>query len=212
MKKPSDTKSVIINADRDPDPRDVHSWLVLAGDPPGTAGTRILYGVLRPSYRNWSNTAAAFAKAKIRPVPSGSDDPWAVTASRCEVLLPAEADDRFLSPQVLMETHDAEQPATKPIILTYVTITLPAARLHEQYELVRAFALAKLVQTYGVAVLLVQHAPHRAASSNLPHVHLMIGRVVGSLGMKEYVGVLCGDKGRDLIVGAFGEFEAEWGT
>ncbi|MEN2786754.1 hypothetical protein ACFOKI_01355 [Sphingomonas qilianensis] len=209
-KKIVSPQGVIINADREPDARNPHSWLVLVGDSPDREGTRILYGVLRPTFRGWGNTAAAFAKAKVQPVPDKGGDPWAMTATRCEVLLPGDSDDRLLSPQALMETHDQEQPPGKPVILTYVTITFPTARLHQQYELVRAFAMSALVRAYGVGVLMVQHAPHRAASSNLPHVHLLIGRVVGSLGLKEYVPILCGDKGRDVIVAAFREFEASW--
>ncbi|RDE04960.1 hypothetical protein [Sphingomonas aracearum] len=73
---------VIINADRDPTPGNPHSWLPLIGDPPGSEGTRILYGVLRPSYRGWTNTAVQFAQVKLAPVPTPDGEPWAVTAMR----------------------------------------------------------------------------------------------------------------------------------
>ncbi|WP_375429472.1 hypothetical protein [uncultured Sphingomonas sp.] len=208
--KPAKTKDAcVINGDRDPDPLNPHTWLPLIGDPPGETGLRILYGVLRPEYRGWRNSAVAMTKAKLQPVPPPADAPWAVTAARAEVLLPDDADDRFACPKVLMEAHDAEQPADKPVVLSYVTITWPTSRLHRMYEIVRAVMLDTLVRDLGVAVLLVQHAPHRAASSNLPHVHALIGRRVTSLGLASFAAPLCGDKGRDLIVAAFEGERAE---
>ena len=207
--KPTNTAAaVVVNAECDPDPRNPHSWLPLIGDPPGGSGLRILYGVLRPEYRGWTNSAAAFAKAKLQPVPSSSGDPWAVTAARAEVLLPGDADDRFACPRVLMEALDAERPPDKPVLLAYATITWPALRLHQQYKLVRAVLLNKLVRDLGVAVLLVQHAPHRAASSNPPHVHALMTRTITSLGLAGFAAPLCGDKGRDLIVDAFAAHRA----
>lgn len=207
-KTPAAGGAVVINADREYDPANPHTWLVLTGDPPGTCGLRIMYGVLRPQHRGHANSAAAFARAKLS-VGVGAE-PWVVTAARAEVLLPDDADDRWASPSVLMEALDAERPAHLPVLLTYVTITCPTARLHAQYELVRAFAHHELVRGLGVPVLLVQHAPNRAASANDPHVHLLIGRRVTSLGLAEVAAPLGGDKGRDLISERFAAFRAGW--
>jgi hypothetical protein len=150
---------MLINADLAPTDSNPHSWLPLIGDPTGAADPRILYGVLRPVYRGRINSAAEFARAKINVKPTPGDHPWEVTAARVEVLLPLAADDRFADPRTLMEAVDAERPADKPVLLTYVTITFATDRRHHQYELVRAYAQEMLVAEHGVGVVLIQHAP-----------------------------------------------------
>lgn len=194
---------MLINADIEPDDRNPHSWLPLLGDPAGATGPRILYGVLRPCYRERRNSAAEFARSKINVKPVEGGDPWQLTAARAEILLPHGADDRLAEPRVLMEAVDVERPADKPVLLTYVTITFYTERLHHQYELVRAWAKEVLVDELGTGVLLVQHAPHRAASTQKPHVHLLVTRRIGPLGLASYVAPLCGDHGRKLIVDTF---------
>jgi hypothetical protein len=198
--KPKNPVSVINAADV-PDPRNPHSWLPLIGDPPGTPGLRILYGVLRPEYRGVANLASDFGWLKLQPVPPPPGTPDALTAARAEVLLPGEADDRFACPDVFLEAHDIERPAAKAVLLAYVTITYPTSRLHVQYEAVREI-MQGIVRAHGVAILLVQHAPHRAASAKAPHVHALIGRRITSLGLSTFVPAFCGDKGRDLVVEA----------
>ncbi len=200
MVKPKSLVSVI-NAADDPNPRNPHSWLPLIGDPPGTQGLRILYGVLRPEYRGVANLAADFGRLKLQPVPPPPDAPGAVTAARAEVLLPNDADDRFACADVFLAAHDAERPAAKAVLLAYVTITYPTSRLHVQYEAVRQI-MQGIVRAHGVAILLVQHAPHRAANAKAPHIHALIGRRITSLGLSTFVPAFCGDKGRDLIVEA----------
>lgn len=166
-------KPLVINTDLEPSETNPHSWLVLTGSKPNAAGPRIMAGTLRPSYRGFAVPgAAAFARAKINVVPS-PDSPWAITAARAEVLLPAGADDRFSCPRTLME--DADRLATQPTdpLLAYVTVTWMPGRLHEMYEEIRAFALEEIV-SLDCPVLLVLHAPHLKLSSALPHCHLCI--------------------------------------
>lgn len=128
---------------------------------------------------------------------------------RAEVLLPRDVDDRFADPRTLMEAIDAAAPGPKPLLLTYVTITFDTPRLHEQYELVRGYALAHLVHGLGNAVLAVQHAPHLAGFDTPPHVHLL-ARKVTSLGIAPPLAVLSSDKGRSLVVDAFTAFRAAY--
>lgn len=192
----------VINADREPDDANPHTWLPLLGDPPGSTGLRILYGVLRPNYRGHTNTACAFGRAKLQVVPPVSGDPWEVTAARAEVLLPVGADDRYLCPRELIEAVDAHEREPKPALLAYATLTWPTGRLHEQYEPVRQ-VFAGLVRLHGCPVLLVQHAPHLARSSNQHHCHaLIVPRRLSSLGFGAFVGTFTGDKGRQFIVDA----------
>lgn len=199
----------LINGDLQPSAANPHSWLPLAGDPPD-APTKIMYGVLRPEYRGWTNSAVRFARAKIEVGLRKDAEPWTAGAARVEVLLPNDADDRFLDPKVLMEGIDAEPLRSKPYILTYLTITAPTPRLHHQAELVRAYARTHLVGELGAGVLMVQHAPNRAGYSAAPHVHLLVTRRVGSLGLAEPVPQLTGDKGRKVIVDRFTRFRDSW--
>lgn len=203
MAKQNDpTGAGVINADREPVAGNPHTWLPLVGDPTGTLGLRVLYGVLRPIYRGWTNTAATFGRAKLQVVPPMESDPWAVTAVRAEVLLPAGADDRYLSPRVLLETVDEPEREAKIALLAYATITYPTQRLHEQWEDVRS-VISGIVHQHGCPSLLVQHAPHLARSNNPHHCHaLVVPRRLTSLGFAGLVSTFGGDKGRQVIVDA----------
>ena len=205
-------RSVEINVGCVPNPHNPHTWLPLIGDPPETIGTRILYGCLRPIFRGHVNSAAAFSAAKIGVVKSAETPPWTLTATRAEVLLPVAADDRFTDPKTLMETIDAERPKDGKALLAYLTFTYPTDRLHTQWELVRTFARRFLVDPFEVAALLVQHAPHKSASGNLPHIHVAIPgpRRLTSLGFAEWVTPLASDKAHRLVGDAFREFQDSW--
>lgn len=198
---------VLINGDRQPKASDPHSWLALIGNPRGSTGTRVMFGNLRPIYRGWQNSAAAFAAAKLGVGLPPDADPWGVGAARAEVLLPRDVDDRFADPRPLMEAIDAAPPGSKPTLLTYITITFDTPRLHEQYELVRGYAMAHLVHGLGNAVLAVQHAPHLAGYDTPPHVHLLARKVTG-LGIAPPLAALSSDRGRKLVVDAFTAFRA----
>lgn len=208
MTKPTDN-GVLINGDRQPKATDPHSWLALIGDPPGSTGTRIMFGNLRPTYRGWQNSAADFAAAKLGVGLPPDADPWGVGAARAEVLLPCDVDDRLADPRTLMEEIDAAAPGPRPALLTYITITYEPRRLHEQYELVRSYAMAHLVRELGNAVLAVQHSPQRAGFETPPHVHLLV-RNANSLGIAAPVAALNSDKGRKLVVDAFTAFRANY--
>jgi|SRR5690242_2791053 len=208
MAKPN-PNGVLINGDRQPKACDPHSWLALIGDPPCTVGTRIMFGNLRPSYRGWQNSAAEFAAAKLGVGLPPDANPWSVGAARAEVLLPHDVDDRLADPRTLMLEIDAAAPGPRPALLTYITITYEPRRLHEQYELVRAYAMAHLVQDLGNAVLAVQHAPERAGYDTPPHVHLLV-RKANSRGIAPPVAALSCDKGRKLVVEAFNQFRANY--
>lgn len=206
------TKPLIINPDRDPKLANPHSWLVLTGSEPGDAGPRIMTGTLRGLHRGFAPTATAFGQAKVQPVPAESGDPWAVTAVRTEVLLPAGADDRYVCPRLLMEEADKLAAAPTDARLAYVTFTWMPERLHEQWAEIRAFCVEEIVgvvsgDALGCPVLLVQHAPHLQRRSTLPHCHLLIvPSRLNQLGWSTPCNKLVGDKGRKLIVERFAAF------
>ena len=110
-----------------------------------------------------------------------------------------------------MQTVDAELPVKAKALLAYFTFTFPTPRLHEQYEVVRKFTRRLIVDSFEVAALLVQHAPHRAGSASPPHVHVLIAgpRRLTSLGFGEWVTPLANDKAHSLVGNAFREFQAD---
>jgi len=202
----------VVNAACEPNPSNPQSWLPLVAEPATADGSRLVYGVLRPEYRGRSNSAAAFVQAKLQPVPPIEGGPWSVTAHRVEVLLPEDADDRFGDPRILAEAIDLERPANRPVLLACATITLPATRLHRQWEVIRGFARAELVEALGLGVIAVQHAPHRAGSDRPAHVHLLVGRKITSLGLAGFAKPLCGDGGFRLIAERLAAYRAEMGA
>ena len=208
------TKPLIINPDREPDPANPHTWLVLTGSEPGDAGPRIMTGTLRGLHRGFAPTATAFGQAKVQPVPSGDGDPWTVTAVRAEVLLPPGADDRYADPRVLMAEADALATSPTDARLAYVTFTWMPERLHEQWSEIRAFCVEHISgpasgDALGCPLLLVQHAPHLQRRSTLPHCHMMIvPSRLNQLGWSSRCGSLVGDKGRKTVVDRFTAFRA----
>lgn len=194
-----------------PNSTNPHSWLVPTGDDADRDATRVMYGCLRPSFRGHRNSATTFAAAKLAVGALPETPPWILTAARADVLLPPGADDRLSDPRFLMETVDAELPVKAKALLAYFTFTFLTPRLHEKYELVRDFTRRLIIDSFEVAALLVEQAPHRAGSGNLPHVHVLIAgpRRLTPLGFSEWVTPLATDKAHALVGNAFREFQAE---
>lgn len=211
------TKPYEINADLRPDPNNPHSWFKLIGHPPGEVapgGYRILWGVMRPEYRGYRPSLAAFAKLKLGPAAGPDAAPWSVTAYRYEVLLPAFAGDHLRDPRVLIESAEQQQPATAKALASYLTLTSAPATLHGQFEVARRIG-QMLVARFDVAALLVQHVPSLNGGSAQPHVHLVIPgprRLTPWSGYGAPVAELTGDKGRDLVLSLLAEVVASAAT
>lgn len=199
------TKPHEINANLQPDPNNPHSWCKLIGHPPGEVGPeghRVLWGVMRPEYRHYRPSLAAFAKMKLAPAAEPDAAPWAVTAYRHEILLPAFAGDHLRDPRALIEAAEREQVPAAKALASYVTLTSTPATLHGQFEVARRVG-QMLVSRFGVAVLLVQHLPALNGGSAQPHVHFLIPgprRLTPWSGFGAPVAELGGDKGRDLVL------------
>ena len=204
-KRAAASAAQVINADRKPDPNNPHTWMPLLGNASGAGGDRILWGVLRQSYRDRQNSAVEFVQAKARP--SWSPDEQAVTAIRYDMLAPAGADDSFADHRLFatrIDTEIAGRADGSTPLMAYATIT-PAkiGSLHGFYEEVRVVA-REIVTRLASPIFIVQHAPGLAGNSAQPHCHLCLSPYrVGQLGFGGRIAVLGGDKGRQLIVDAW---------
>lgn len=202
---PAAPRAMIINAEKKPNPHNPHTWFPLLGDPPGKAGDRILWGVMRKTYRDHINSAHAMMTAKLRP--AWSPDERSVTAVRYDMLAPADADDSFAQPWLFAARIDREiavrADGSTPL-LAYATITPAEVRsLHHFHEEVRIMA-RELTASFGTPILVVQHAPGHAGNPARPHVHLLLSPyIVCPLGFAGTVAPFTGDKGRQVIVDAW---------
>lgn len=159
-------------------------WLYLLSTFPG-----FVFGVLRKEFRGFTdNDVISFILKKLRPVvgldASGRPDPSLITAWRHGAVLPPEAPDSWDDPLVLAEAMAGSVLPHHTSLLVYVTIAFPEARrLHEVWEMARAFAL-DIARARGTPIIIVQHAPSEMGSGqHPPHVHLLIAcRAASSLG------------------------------
>lgn len=195
----------VINGDKAPTPGNPHTWLPLLGDESGATGDRILWGVLRQTYRDRTNSAAEFIRAKARP--SWSADEQAVTATRHDMIAPADADDSFADHRLFAARIDheiAERADGSTPLLAYATITPDGlTSLHTFYEEVRTMA-CDLVARFSSPIFITQHAPGLAGNSARPHCHLCLSPYrVGRLGFSGKISILTGDKGRQVIADAW---------
>lgn len=185
---------VVINGEATLSERNPHTWLVLNGDPPGCEGPRCMTGTLRPVHRGRANSAAQLAAAKLLIEIDQADQPWRSRAYRHEVLLPRDADDRFLCPRTLFSEIDMAHVPAGNALLTYITLTWTPARLHHAWRLARTLA-ASLVDEFAVPALVVQHVPGLVANSAVPHCHALFGvRTLTGIGWGPYVAALNGDR------------------
>jgi hypothetical protein len=175
-----------------------HSWLTLNPDP-DVVTDNFLFGVLEREHQGRANTALEFATVKLQPVPPVAGGP-AITAERAEVVLPADADDRFADPFVLAAEADRMAVHGKPALLCYVTLYFPdAVRLHRAWTDARSFA-ETLAAREQVATIVALHAPYRKGSANPVHAHLcVIPRVLNSLGLGRYQHLFCFPRGQKQL-------------
>lgn len=199
------SKPHVINADLEPTPSNPHSWMPLLGDAanaPAGDSIRVMFGCMRPLYRGFAPSVAALARSKLTVAAPPDTPDWTVTAHRAEVLLPAFADDRLACPRTLFEMTDSDHPVGGKALASYITLTWQPERLHAQWQV--GLSVGRwLTETFEVAVLAVQHAPHRAAKSTCPHIHLIVPgprRLTRWGQFGGYVTPLCRDGGRQLVV------------
>ncbi len=172
-----------------------HSWLKV--NPDGNhQPLNFMFGVLDRDYNGRTNNAVEFTTAKLQPVPPVTGQGF-VTAERAEVVLPADADDRFADPMTLAAEVDRAAVPGKAALLCYVTLYFPhATRLHGAWSEARSFA-EMLAERYEVATIAALHAPHRAGSPNPVHVHLLIvPRALSALGLGRYEHQFCFARGQ----------------
>ncbi len=168
------------------------------------------FGVIRvePGARS-TNTAEGAIFRRLFPVlkPDDCRQPWREpTCFRYDVLLPSGASDDWRDAQRLARAYDEQGFSLIDLIVT-ITLRFPEVevfpqviKLHEAWEMARAFTLERLVKVHNVAAVCVMHIPARAARPGPPHVHLLIpAREVLVTGFGKFARPLATDEGRVLL-------------
>ncbi len=141
-----------------------------------------VFGVLRRNYSGLTNDAREFVRKKLQPIapiratgPSTSSA-WVVTATRYEVLLPAEASDTLDDPRRLVELfEDVAPPGQKDLLITVKLTARTDGTLHAFWERARYFARTAFVLEHGLPAVLAMHVAQQSGTRQptRPHIHLM---------------------------------------
>lgn len=164
------------------------------------------YEILLSSYKQRQHSAVELAKAKARA--NGSplrEMRHNIDVVANQMLLPDDAPEVFMDPAVLWGLVDANAFKPEQHLMVIATIWFPECiRYHAALRQVLAFAFAKLVDRYGVAVQLIGHAPAKIRHTADFHVHLLCtAQSITRLGLAAYV--------RDLLdPGCQHRCKAEW--
>lgn len=139
--------------------------------------------------------------------PDDSALPWAQpTCFRHEVLLPRGASDELWNAQRLARAYD-EQGFSLKDLAVIVTLrfgeveALPQTlKLHEAWQIARAFTAERIVTVYRVAAVCILHVPARAARPGAPHVHVLVpARELLPSGFGKFARPLASDEGREIM-------------
>lgn len=128
----------------------------------------VAFAVLRRNYANHRNDARVYASNKLHPInrPLSLDDHR--PEARHEVLLPHDAEDRFLDPKLLFEDFEAEQVPNQKDLVTHVKLSPPTSRHHQLWEDSRHFAVQEFVRKERLAVLMIMHVPKLSPCPSAP--------------------------------------------
>lgn len=163
----------------------------------------VAFAVLRRNYAKHRNDARVYASNKLHPIkwPLSLDDHRPQV--RHEVLLPYDAEDRFLDARLLFENFEAEQVPNQKDLVTHVKLSPPTSRHHQLWEDGRHFAMQEFVRKERLAVLMIMHVPKLSPC----HLHLLIPcRRFGPLGWGEFVQDLARDSGCLRVSAAWAAF------
>lgn len=166
----------------------------------------VAFAVLRRTYAGHRNDARVYASNKLHPInrPVTLDDYRPEV--RHEVLLPDDAEDRFLDARFLVEDFEAEQVPNQKDLVTHVKLSPPVRRLHHLWEAGRRFAREEFVRKERLAVLMIMHRPQLGDC----HLHLLIPcRRLGSLGWGAFVQELARDSSSMRVAAAWAPFRRE---
>lgn len=178
------------------------TWLYT--NPLGASGSGLIFGVLRRSYGDRTNSAAEFGRRKMQPIlPVGDplSSPWRTTAERIDVVLPLGTDDGLADAESILTGMDEHAVAHEKALLVYLTLPFRKGdRLHEGWERCRDFA-RQIARERGLASVLVLHSPGSAGAPHPPHCHLLVIPRTTRLGLRfgVYDDELTCDQGQAVI-------------
>lgn len=173
---------------------DVSTWTIK--NPDGRT-PNMNFDILKRRKGDREHSSVAYVRSKLRCWDRPIDH---VTPHRDlvgqQLLLPATASDMFLSADSLWTAVDAQTDwEGEPHLLAGPTIWFPAVKSqHWALRQAAAFALAELVDKYGVAAHLIAHAPGRIAHGADFHVHILCtARRVAGAGLSTFAHELLHD-------------------
>jgi hypothetical protein len=97
------------------------------------------------------------------------------TAAKVEVLLPADAPQDYADPCFIVRHYQASLPPDEVLAFVQVTIRFgDSPNLHHPYEKARSWIRSHFVESMGLPVVLILHAPYLVGSDADGHVHALI--------------------------------------
>lgn len=175
---------------------------------PITGETDLSFGIVQAK-DDGKHSATDSVFRRLYPIlrPEDPSAPWRTpTCFRHDILLPAGGSDELWSSQRLANSYDDQGFSLKDLVVI-VTLRFPEVeacpqtmRLHEAWEMARAFTMQRIVSPHGVAAICVMHVPARAARPGPPHVHILIpARELLPTGFGRFARPLATDEGRSLM-------------
>jgi hypothetical protein len=160
------------------------------------------FAVLRSTYNGVANTTTAYAERKVR------------LCTRSDMLLPPGAPDAYSDPRACWRAYEASRLPAQRDLMVCVTVYRPgASSIHEEWELVRAFARETFSVERKLPVHAILHAPGLAGSRNDVHGHLLVSaRELMSFGFGAFAATLCRDEGQREVHDAWTSFLRRWST
>lgn len=171
-----------------------------------------VFGPLRREFGGATNNLVEFGWAKLHPMHPKANPlkpdrrVWAPTASRVDVLLPADAADPMQDPRRLLEAFEDQEFPDQKDLAVHVKLVFPdAVRLHSAWEKAREFARTVFLDEHKLAVIMALHIPALSPAKvpGPPHIHILaLARVLGPRGFGAFCTIAC-DEGHEPLVTAW---------
>jgi hypothetical protein len=195
-------------------PANPMEWLF---DNPLGANENFTFAVLKKTYGGHKNSACLFGFHKLNPLGLQRDENGVPAKEfgcyKSDVVLPIDADDAMDSEAELLIAIEESATRFNPALLIYLTLSFPnATRMHHCWKEGMAFAAEAFARKRRLPVVIIQHRPGAAGSSNPVHLHLLVGpRQLDGTGFRGYADDILGDEGQQILFGEWMAFRGARG-